>query len=265
LGEVIAVNREELDLSKAFQIRQKVQKFKPDIIINAAAYTAVDKAESEKELVFAVNTEAPKILAEEALKLDCLLVHFSTDYVFDGTHHSPYTENDRTCPLNIYGESKLGGEKAIQEVNCQHLILRTSWIYGNRGKNFLKTVIELAKKQSNLNIVEDQIVCPTWVRWVAEATAQIIAHPMENKRGLYHMSCGGEASWFQFAEAIITHISSTSPPKLNKITSENYITAAKRPKYSVLNNQKLQETFKIKFPHWLSSLNLCLKDHNYHL
>lgn len=260
LGEVIACSREEMDLLDLSQIREVIQACKPDILINAAAYTAVDAAEKEPELAYKINALAPAVMAEETKKLQALLVHYSTDYVFDGQAQHPYVENSTTHPLNVYGETKLAGEKAIENNAGKYLILRTAWVYGMRGKNFLRTILELAKQDKPINIVSDQMGCPTWCRLVAEATAQILACQHDILSGVYHMTCAGEASRFQFAEAVLSHISHDPQPVLNKILTKDYPTLAKRPPYTVLDNQKLYDHFGLRLTPWKTALDLCLSE-----
>lgn len=265
-GELIAVDRQTLDLSLPDTIGPIIQKIRPDIIVNAAAYTAVDKAESEKDLAMVVNGLAPGVLAKEAKKLNALLVHYSTDYIFDGSSQLPYKENDRTDPLNTYGHSKLVGEQAIRHVNPRHLILRTSWVYASRGKNFLLTMLKLAKEREMLKIVNDQYGAPTWSRAIADATRQILSSvpPYFNKWGTYHLTCSGKTSWLDFADKIFYYYSQKNPgfkiPQLTGIPSAEYPTPAKRPSNSLLSHQKLNKTFGFHMPHWEKSLELCLQE-----
>ncbi len=206
VGQVIPLNREAADLSKPEMVVQEIRKHKPHIIVNAAAYTAVDAAETESEKAMTINAKAPGMLAEEAKRLGALLVHYSTDYVFDGNNTSPYREEDPTNPLNSYGKSKLEGEKAIQAPAGKHLIFRTSWVYGMRGQNFLLTMLRLGKERDELKVVDDQIGAPTWCRHIAEATSQILAQKdlLDQKAltGIYHMTSSGSTSWHGFATAI---------------------------------------------------------------
>jgi dTDP-4-dehydrorhamnose reductase len=262
LGEVITLCREDLDLEKPEQICEMVRRIKPDIIVNAAAYTAVDKAEEEPVRAAAVNSIAPGILAEEAKRLNALLVHYSTDYIFDGTKTTPYKEDDMPNPINVYGRTKLAGELAIQAVGGPHLILRTSWVYGARGKNFLLTILRLASEREELRIVDDQVGTPTWSRFLAESTTQILRQIFTSKLhtecgDIYHVTPSGQASWYGFAEEIIENYnqvkSDSSRLKLKRlipIPTSEYPTAAKRPAYSVLSNEKLKETFRDELPKW---------------
>lgn len=260
LGKIVACSRKELDLCDIRQLREAIRSCKPDIIVNAAAYTAVDKAEQEQELAYNINALAPGVMAEEAKKLNALLVHYSTDYVFDGKNRYPYVENSETQPLNVYGRTKLEGEKAIETVDGKYMIIRTAWVYGGRRKNFLNTILVLAKQGKPLDVVSDQLGSPTWCRLVAEATAQILAGSREIPWGIYHMTCGGEASRYEFAEAIVSHLSHHPKPLLNSILAKDLPSLAKRPAYSVLNSQKLYDIFGIRLPHWKHALDLCLSE-----
>jgi len=277
-GQVIAVGREQMDLSKPDSIRRTMREIAPDLIVNAAAYTAVDQAESEPELALAVNGVAPGILAEEAKRLSAALIHYSTDYVFDGAQGVPYTEDDEPRPINAYGRTKLAGERAIQAVDVPHLILRTSWIYGARGKNFLLTILRLARERDELSIVDDQVGAPTWSRALAEATSDILKRlgygqlgfrdACAKQRGIYNLSAAGQTSWHGFAAAILAHAASAEPslsawaldraPVLKPIPTEQYPLPARRPRYSVLANAKLQRAFGLTLPDWKTSLAECM-------
>ncbi|MDM8561347.1 dTDP-4-dehydrorhamnose reductase [Candidatus Parabeggiatoa sp. HSG14] len=271
LGHVIAAGRNQneqiqvhLDLTNPDSIRRVVREVKPTIIINAAAYTAVDKAEKESELAYTINGTALGILAEESQRLKALLIHYSTDYVFDGSYTQPYIETDTVKPLGVYGASKLAGEQAIQSVGGHYFILRTAWVYGLRGNNFLLTMQRLAKERDELKIVADQIGAPTWSRMIAQATTNILAQldtslcqvDIEALSGIYHLTCAGETNWFEFAKAIIIH--ENKQPNILPITTDEYPAPAKRPTYSVLSNTKIAETFGIKLPTWDKALELCL-------
>jgi dTDP-4-dehydrorhamnose reductase len=265
LGQVIAFDSSALDLSDAGAIRRVVRDIRPDIIVNPAAYTAVDQAEKEPERALAINGIAPGILAEEAQKLNALLVHFSTDYVFDGQKSAAYQEEDATNPLGVYGQTKLAGEQAIRAVAGQHLILRTSWVYGSRGKNFLLTMLRLAKERSELRIVDDQIGAPTWCRSLAEVTAQMLTQfsvmqPYDYKQlfGTYHLTSAGAVSWYGFTAEIIRLANIHPAPNLMPIPSSAYPTPAARPLNSVLSNDKLQRNFGLSLGDWQSNLQLCL-------
>lgn len=266
LGKVIAVDSRVMDLTDPAAIRRMVTEVKPRIIVNPAAYTAVDKAESEPELARKVNAEAPGILAEEAAKSGALLVHYSTDYVFDGSGEAPWKEGDSTGPLNVYGATKLAGEQAIAASGCRHLIFRTSWVYGARGANFLLTMQRLMRERPELKIVDDQVGAPTWCRSLAEATAQVLAQlgsPMRGADkpepwGVYHMANGGETSWHGFAQAILEAASPDITTRLIPIPSSDYPTPARRPLNSRLDNSKLERVFGIRLPEWHQALKLCL-------
>lgn len=271
LGQVVALDRDSLDLSEATAIRRVVDEVQPDIIVNPAAYTAVDLAESEPQLAFAINASAPGILAEEAKRCGSLLVHYSTDYVFDGSKRSPYVENDETQPLGVYGSSKCAGEEAIRAVGGQHLILRTSWVYGPRGRNFLRTIIRLAQERDELKIVADQIGAPTSSRAIANATAFMLDNWHEEKSGTYHLSCAGETTWFGFAQAILRFYEAqraaqswlplkVTADNVQAISTAEYPTPARRPAYSVLNNAKVQLAFHFSMPLWSEALSSVMRD-----
>ncbi len=271
LGKIIAIDREELDLTDANGIRSFVREVRPDLVINAAAYTAVDQAEKEPELANLLNAEAPRVLAEEAKKSGAPFISYSTDYVFDGTATEPYTETSRPNPLSAYGRSKLAGDEAVQSVGGACLIFRTSWVYGARGKNFLLTMLRLASERSELRVVNDQVGAPTWSRSIAEATAQIIAIGCAGKNrkdlfdylsarsGVYNMVSSGCTSWFGFAEAIIQPALREKTIKLIAIASAEYATPAARPKSSLLSIEKLQATFGICMPDWRDALTQVLE------
>lgn len=272
VGEVFAFGRDELDLANPDQIHEKVRLVKPDIIVNAAAYTAVDKAEEEPELAMAINGTAPDILAEEAKKLDALLVHYSTDYVFDGTKTGPYTEEDKPNPLNVYGRTKLAGERAIQATWEKHLIFRTSWVYGMRGKNFLLTILRLAKEREEIRVVDDQIGAPTWCRTIAEKTAAALATLYRDfpKRqegrpfGLYHLTAKGWTSWFGFARSILEQAGGTidHQVKMTPIPGSDYPTLARRPLNSRLNCQKTENLLGMQLPEWDTALSSAMRTRN---
>ena len=278
LGQVMAPGKGEMDLSDPDAIRRAVREAKPDLIVNAAAYTAVDRAESEAELALAVNGIAPGILAEEAKRLGAALIHYSTDYVFDGSKGAPYTEEDEPRPINTYGRTKLAGERAIKAVDIPHLILRTSWVYGARGGNFLLTILRLAKEREELAIVNDQIGAPTWSRAIAAATGTILEHlgygqkgfgdACAANRGIYNLTAAGQTSWHGFAAAILANAATARPatsafaiarvPLLKPITTEQYPTPAQRPRNSRLSNAKVQRVFGLVMPDWKSSLADCM-------
>ncbi len=260
IGEVTSVNRQILDLTQSVQIRQLIAAAKPDIIVNAAAYTAVDKAETEPEIAFAVNAIAPQMIAEEAQKLGTFLLHISTDYVFDGTQNIPYTEEDVTNPLSVYGKSKLTGEIGIQKSCDRYLILRTAWVYGVFGKsNFVKTMLRLGQEREQLRVVSDQVGSPTWSKDIADVIAQLI---LTDGRGIYHFTNSGIASWYDFAVAIFEEAKSIGfPVKIQSvvpITTAEYPTPAKRPAYSVLSGKKVTATVGNYPPYWRNSLRQML-------
>ena len=262
-GELRVLGREQLDLAQPELIRQHVLRLRPELIINAAAHTAVDQAESEAELAFAINASAPGILAEAAAELGAALIHYSTDYVFDGSHAAPYRESDSTNPLSVYGRSKLAGEQAIQAVGGMHLILRTSWVYSQHGKNFLLTMQRLLQERESLSVVADQIGAPTWAGTIAQTTAQLIEHWRTGHAGpwgVYHLSAQGETSWFGFASAIATHLRSQGKTvaTLQPIPSSAYPTPAQRPLNSRLDCRRLQQDWHVQLPDWQSALEQCL-------
>lgn len=256
-GRIIALGRMDLDLSDPGAIRRVVDESRPNVIVNAAAYTAVDRAETDQDLAMAINGDAPGVLAEEARRLGATLVHYSTDYVFDGSKGSPYTEEDPTNPLSVYGRSKLAGERAIQEVDGPHLIFRTSWVYGARGRNFLLTMLRLAAERTELRVVVDQRGAPTWSRDIARATAAALAR--DGARGLFHLTAGGETTWHGFAEAIIAGRDDLAARRVVPISTADFPTPAVRPAYSVLSNQKLHREMDIALPHWRDSLDQVLE------
>jgi dTDP-4-dehydrorhamnose reductase len=266
LGEVVAVDRRGMDLANPDSIRNSIRAARPDLIVNAAAYTAVDKAESEADLAMAINGIAPGVMAEEAKRLGAAMVHYSTDYVFDGTKAALYAEEDAPNPLNVYGVTKLAGEQAVQAAGIPHLIFRTSWVYGLRGKNFLLTILRLAQERDELKIVDDQIGAPTWSRLIAEATAQILAQRRANLSevsGLYHLTSDGQTSWHGFARAILDQsgLAVIKPlPRLVPIPGVDYPLPAPRPCNSGLNNKKMQQVFGLALPAWDTALTLCCQE-----
>jgi dTDP-4-dehydrorhamnose reductase len=286
LGEVLALDRQQLDLSRFDEIRRVIREIRPALIVNAAAYTAVDMAEKEHSLAQAINAEAPAIMAEEARRIGAALVHYSTDYVFDGIKNSPYEEADPTEPTNVYGKTKLAGEQAIRDSGAHHLIFRTAWVYSTRGKNFLLTILRLATEREELRIVNDQIGAPTWSREIASATAEVLQKFFDRTGnvsawaelgGTYHMTAGGETSWFEFAKAILEEAKkqATSPapwlaeathrkPLLSRvvtpITTAEYPTPARRPAYSVLSNIHTVRTFGIELADWRTQLHRVCTD-----
>lgn len=262
-AELIVRGREQLDLALPEQIRQQVRALRPELIINAAAYTAVDQAESEPESAFAINAVAPGVLAEEAAALGAPLIHYSTDYVYDGSKSAPYVESDPTNPLGVYGQSKLAGERAMQAVGGAQLILRTSWVYSLHGRNFLLTMQRLLQERDSLNVVADQIGAPTWAGSIASTTAQLIQRWREGQAGpwgLYHLSAQGETSWFGFASAIAEQLRAAgkNAGQLQPIPSSAYPTPAQRPLNSRLDCSRLQRDWQVQLPDWHDALLECL-------
>ena len=257
--ELISLGRADFDLSQPENLREPLRRIRPDLVINAAAYTAVDQAEQEQELAFAINATAAGVMAEECAALGIPLIHYSTDYVFDGSKASPYSENDPTNPLGVYGQSKLAGEQAVRAANGQHLILRTSWVYSQVGKNFLLTMQRLLQERSELRVVGDQVGAPTSARSIAEATRQLIEHWQAGTMqwGTYHFSCSGETSWFGFASAIAEHLKAQGKncALLTAIPSSDYPTPAQRPLNSRLNCQKLLQDWTVQLPEWREALS----------
>ena len=263
LGEVIACDRQEFDLADPDALRDAVRDAAPAVIVNAAAHTAVDKAESEPELAMAINAVAPGILAEEAKRLGALLIHYSTDYVFDGTKPAPYTEDDSPAPLSVYGRSKREGELAIAAADGRHLIFRTSWVYGLHGANFMKTMLRLGKEHDELRVVGDQIGAPTWSRHLADVTALVLARK-DIPNGLYHLAAAGETSWHGYAEAIFYEAQRVGlmdkSPVVHRITSADYPLPAARPANSRLDCSRFRRDFDLTLPDWRTGLIDCLAD-----
>jgi dTDP-4-dehydrorhamnose reductase len=266
LGPVTGVEYPEIDFTKPDSIRNAVRAAAPAVIINAAAYTAVDKAETEPEIAMAINGTAPGVLAEEARRLGSILVHYSTDYVFDGAKQSAYLEADAPNPQNVYGKSKLAGDEAIQAVGGDYLILRTSWVYGARGSNFLLTMLRLAMERDELRIVDDQTGAPTTSECIAQATANLLAQllapqggGLQGRSGIYNLTNAGETTWFGFAKAFLTKHYGTETPKLIPIPTSEFPRPAKRPANSRLSCQRLEETFGAVMPHWEDALSLVLE------
>jgi dTDP-4-dehydrorhamnose reductase len=272
LGRIVAVDRHELDLADADALRHRLSELRPDIIVNAAAYTAVDQAEREPALAHAVNAAAPAQLAEDAARRGALLIHYSTDYVFDGTKGEPYDEDDRPNPLNAYGRSKLDGEEAVQASGAGHLILRTSWLYSSRGSNFLRTMLRLASEREELRIVADQIGTPTWARFLAESTAQAVRQAMQERRsgnfesGVFHLTAVGETSWHGFASAILERAASLPGATgfrvkaVTPIATAEYPLPAARPANSRLRTDRFRARFGLEIPSWEECLQLCLEE-----
>jgi dTDP-4-dehydrorhamnose reductase len=281
LGEVLAIDVEQVDLTDLDAITRTVREFAPDVVANAAAYTAVDKAESEPDVGRAINVAAPARMAEECARSGALLIHYSTDYVYDGTKSGAYDESDATGPLSVYGRTKLEGDQAIIASGCAHIILRTTWVYDVRGKNFLRTVLRLAREKEELRMINDQFGAPTWARGLAESTTIILAKSLERRTaggvwnsGLFHLTAAGRTSWAGFAQAILEDYEALlawpadtgefgGPLKAKRvveITSEQYLTPARRPRNSVLSNAKVQAAFGIVMPDWRSQLRLAMQD-----
>jgi dTDP-4-dehydrorhamnose reductase len=276
IGAVIAIDRQQVDFARPESIRSFVRETTPDLIVNAAAYTAVDQAEQEADLARAINTDSPAVLAEEAKRLGIPLVHYSTDYVFDGAQSTPYHESDPPNPLSVYGRTKLKGEQAIRASGCDHLIFRTAWVYATRGRNFLLTILRLAATRDELRIVNDQHGAPTWSRAIATATVRVVERTLAvsyrgNLWGTYHMTAAGETTWYEFARAILENCSEPedlvpelrerlpeSPARATRvvpITTSEYPTPARRPAYSLLSNEKLRAAFSIELPPWTDQLH----------
>ncbi len=270
-GEVIVLDRTQMDLADPDAIRRAIRTARPELIINAAAYTAVDLAESEPERARAINAHAPGVMAEEARTLGAILIHYSTDYVYDGSKPGAWIETDPTGPLSVYGQTKLEGEQAIAATGVTHLILRTSWVYGLTGKNFLLTMLRLAQSRPELSIVSDPIRAPTWSRTIANATAMAVqtlqaaqALPTADRlarlselSGIYHLCAGGQTSWYGFADKIFSHPLVAQKPALKAIGTADYPTPARRPKNSVMSTEKFAQNFG-KLPAWDEALADCL-------
>ncbi|WP_411383614.1 dTDP-4-dehydrorhamnose reductase [Pseudomonas sp. L7] len=264
LGELHLLGRDQLDLAQPEAMREPLRQLAPDLIINAAAHTAVDQAESEAPLAYAINAEGPRVLAEEAARLGTPLIHYSTDYVFDGNKTMPYVEDDPVHPLGVYGQSKLAGEQAIAAVGAQHLILRTSWVYSLHGRNFLLTMQRLLQERPQLKVVDDQIGAPTWAGTIAASTRALIERWQAGQAGAwgtYHLTAQGETSWFGFAEAIAAQLKARGLPcaELLPIPSSEYPTPARRPLNSRLDCSRLAREWQVSQPHWQQALIDCLK------
>ena len=269
LGEVTACGRDACDLSTPDSIRAAVRAAKPDVIFSAGAYTAVDKAESEPDLASAVNATAPGILGEEAAKLGVLVIHYSTDYVFDGLNPAAYCETDATNPLGVYGKTKLAGEDALAASGADHLIFRTSWVFGTHGKNFIKTILRLASSRDELRIVADQFGAPTGAALLADASSHIAARYLRDGRenvplGLYHLTAGGETSWHGFAQHIVAKAAAANVPlqssigRIHPIPAAEYPTPAARPANSRLDTSKFCTTFGLRLPDWTHGVDQVL-------
>lgn len=278
LGEVIAPGREDMDLARVESVRKMIRSVQPCWIVNPAAYTAVDKAESDPELAYAINAQAVQVMGETACEIGAAVIHFSTDYVFDGTKTTPYLETDDTEPLGVYGASKLAGEKALAESGAMHMIFRSSWIYGARGKNFLLTILRLAQEKETINVVDDQYGSPTWSRDLAEMTAHVIRHCIELSvidgekkigaisalNGIYHAASSGETTWYEFATEAVLLQKERQPDRcfadVLAISTAEYPTPARRPANSRLNCRKLEDTFGFRMREWRESLRKVLTE-----
>lgn len=270
LGKVIGVDVKECDLSQSAAIEALLDKVSPDIIVNPAAYTAVDKAESESTIAHAVNAQAPKILARYAARHNILLVHFSTDYIFDGTKEGAYQEDDEANPKSVYGKTKWLGEEAVRKMAAKHIIIRTSWVFGSHGVNFLKTMLKLAQERDKLSIVADQFGAPTSAKLLAEVTAQIIKELQEpgfyRKFGTYHVVAKGETSWHGYAKLVIEKanalgvVTKISPDQIKPITTKEYPVPAPRPANSRLDTTKVLSTFSIRLPKWQDEVGSVVKE-----
>jgi|ERR1700722_3396284 len=286
LGAVIAPDRREMDLQSPDSTRRMIRDVRPELIVNAAAYTDVSKAEIEKDKARAVNADAPEIMAEEGKRIGSVLLHYSTDYVFDGTKTCPYDEEDKPNPINVYGETKLAGEHAVRRTGVPYLILRTAWVYGMKGRNFLTTVLQLASEREELTVVRDQIGAPTWSREIAVATKNILVqlaecgqNSLSKLNGVYHLTSAGQVNRFDFATAILEEASRTtldvrqlpigihSRPIIARhiipVNTEHYPSPARRPAYSVLSNKKLQRVFGIALPDWRIQLQMAFTSNHF--
>jgi dTDP-4-dehydrorhamnose reductase len=267
LGTVIGLDRGAMDLASRDSIRRAIRDAKPDVIVNAAAYNHVDRAESETDLAMQVNGIAPGIMAEEAKRLGAILIHYSTDYVFDGERDLPYVEDDPPSPVNAYGKSKLAGERAVAAVGGPHLILRTSWVYSARGSNFVLTVLRLAREKPELAMVDDQFGSPTWARALAQATVELLRkrEMIGHHGGIYHLAAGGYASRFELANAIIGIMQELSGltggwAKVSPITTREFPLPARRPPHPVMSMEKIQRVFGVRMPHWREQLHGMLRE-----
>ncbi len=265
LGSLTCVDYPEVDLTDTSSIRALVRSVAPGLIVNAAAYTAVDQAESEADRAMAINGAAPGVLAEEARKLGALMVHYSTDYVFDGAQERPYAETDEPNPLGVYGRTKLAGDRAVEQAGAPYLIFRLCWVYGARGRNFMLTIQRAAREREQLRVVCDQWGAPTWSRMIAETTALALTQVLGDEdpqrySGTYHLSASGHTSWHGFAEAIVARVPAAERKcrEVLPIPSSEWKTPVERPPYSVLSCEKLARTFGLRLPHWQDSLDAVL-------
>lgn len=270
LGKVVALDRTRCDLARPDTLPTVIREIRPNVIVNAAAYTAVDKAEQEEAVATTINGTAVGVLAEEARKANALLIHYSTDYAFDGKKPEPYTEDDIPNPINAYGRSKLAGEEATAQSGCDYLVLRTTWIYAARGRNFVRTILRLARERDELNIVADQFGAPTWARNVADATAHIACQAQQERAtekflpGIYNLTAYGRTNWYEFAREILHHpairtlFAASRSPNLIPIPTEAYPLPASRPKNSCLDGSKFRDRFGLELPYWEHGLSECL-------
>ncbi len=257
-GRVVAIDSDTLDLADPDAIARAMREVQPALVVNAAAYTAVDQAEQERDLAFAINAAAPGVLADEAQRAGAVLVHYSTDYVFDGAACAPYGEDAPTGPLSVYGATKLEGERRVLASGAAALVFRTSWVYGLRGRNFLLTIRRLAAEREELRIVADQTGVPNWCRTLAQATARVVANGLpylRERAGLYHLSSGGSTTWFEFARAIVGDV---PRPRVVPIATGDYPLPARRPAYGVLATAKFERTFGFALPGWRDALAECV-------
>ena len=282
LGKVVALGRDQLDLSKPDDISRTIREVRPQLIVNTAAYTAVDQAEANVAMAHAINAEAPRLMAEEARKIGAVLVHYSTDYVFDGAKRAPYDEADSANPMNVYGKTKFAGEQAIRTSGVTHLMFRTAWVYATRGRNFLLTILRLATEREELRIVSDQVGAPTCASDVAAATSKILTGICERNHGefvfsevsgTYHMSAAGQTTWYDFAKTVLEKAGATSQGlvwlakathgrqliarRVVPISTEEFRSPTQRPVYSVLSNSRLIQTFGVALPDWHTQLQRC--------
>jgi len=265
LGEVRALDYPEIDLAQPESLWEVIRAARPEVVINAAAYTAVDQAESERELAFAINAAAPGVMAEEAKRTGALLIHYSTDYIFDGTKGAPYVESDQPNPLNVYGQSKLAGEQALQAVDGAYLILRTAWVYSLRRDSFVTKVLKWAHTQETLRVVDDQVSNPTWARMLAECTGLVLTHGldyMKERKGLYHLAGKGAASRFDWARAILELDPNQTSQRCRSVeaaSTAEFLTPAQRPTFSALDCTRFEQTFALQLPEWMLSLQTAMQ------
>jgi len=269
LGEVVAVDRDDLDLRDAPALTAFLHEQSPQLIVNASAYTAVDRAETEQDLAFAINEQAPRAMAESARALGAGLIHYSTDYVFDGALGRPYAENDGTNPLSVYGRSKLAGEQAIQAVGCAHLIFRTAWVYSTRGDSFITKTLQWARQKTELRVVDDQVSNPTWARMLAEATSMLLAQGVGDvpayvgeKSGLYHLAGWGFASRYEWAQQILANDPKRTEQlvqTLQPARTDEFPALAERPLFSALDCSRFEKTFNLRLPPWQEALQRCME------